>query len=85
MNENISFKNGVMFSQNPCDIPGIGHDLENLMTGYDLQGTVAKICPRPFCQEIIYHVAVDDLSRESFDELQEVLKTIAAKEGFNGE
>lgn len=78
-----SFNNGVMFTQTPCQIAGIGHDLDNLMTGYDLQGTIAFICPRPFCLEIVSTMAVDDLPPDKFDELQALLKAAASSEGLN--
>lgn len=65
----ISFNEGIMFFGSNCLNEGVGHDEENAIIGYDFNGTVAKICPRPWCMEVINTVAVDDLSRAEFDEL----------------
>lgn len=77
MSEPISFTDGMVFAGSNCNIDGIGHDTNNPIIGYDFKGTVAKICPRPWCMEIMDEVAVDDLSREEFDELRMVIKGVS--------
>jgi len=73
--ERLSFTDGMMFAGSNCD--NIGHDEEDAIIGYDFKGMVAKVCPRPWCMEVIQYIAVDDLSGEEFDELMMVIEGVS--------
>lgn len=73
--ERLSFLEGMMFVGSNCD--NVGHDEDNAIVGYDFKGMVAKVCPRPWCMEVIEYIAVDDLTREEFDELIAVIDEVS--------
>jgi len=73
----LNFEKGIAFTQNPCEVPGIGHDVDDPVIAYDLQGTITLLCKRPWCHDIIKVVTVDDLPRDKYDELQIILTGVA--------
>ncbi len=78
--EPISFMEGVMFTGSNCGNEGVGHDLENAIIAYDFKGQIARICARPWCLQVIDTIAVDDLTREEFDELTELIQGVSEYE-----
>ena len=77
------FSEGFMALNSPCE--KIGHDEEHAFYGYDFAGTLAKICPRGFCYEVIDTIHVDDLSRDKYDELMKLIRDMTAEHPFDGE
>jgi len=75
--QSLKFSDGIMISGSNCDIEGIGHSKTNIILAYDFKGTVACICSRPWCHEVINTIAVDDLTSTEYDELMSLLHSLS--------
>jgi len=74
--DKIDFSHGMSFPVSPCEVPEIGHSATHPEISYDFKGVVSFICSRPFCDHTFKTVYVDDLDRDEYDQLAEVLKRI---------
>lgn len=75
--ESLKFSEGIMISGSNCEIDGIGHAETNVILAYDFKGTIARICPRPWCREVINTVAVDDLTSTEYDDFMALLHSLS--------
>jgi len=79
MSGRFDFDN-LMFSQTDCDELGLGHDVENAFLGYDFKGTLVRFCPRPWCGQPFEYVQLDDLEKDEWDNLMEIIRNMSSYE-----
>jgi hypothetical protein len=69
-NDDLDIAEGLWMMGSPCESTGT-HGKTFL--AYNFSGTLARICR--LCHSLVDEIALDDLTREQWDQFQETLKT----------